>query len=100
MVSSQEQVLQEKYIKNLPSKLKNLQAEFQEEQWKSLCASLHKLTGSAGMYGFDDISNKARSIYLSLENDLNNESVINPLMFEAGLNELFETMMKESLMKD
>jgi len=100
MVSTQESTLQDKYIKSLPNKLKNLQGEFQGEDWESLCSSLHKLTGSAGMYGFDDMSNKARALYLSLENDLNDKNIINSSMFVEGLNELFEIMIQESLIED
>ncbi len=101
MISSSEKKLQEKYLSSLPGKVENLQDRFQQKDITGLCSALHKLTGSAGMYGFNELSERARELNLALtasegeEADI--ESVIDSIKFTDELNALLDAMRKTSL---
>ena len=56
MTSEAEIELQQKYVQKLPEKLLEIEFFFQEQDRASLQSAVHKLSGSAGMYGFDSIS--------------------------------------------
>ena len=62
MTLNTEEKLKEKYLQNLPEKLLNLNGLIAEDDRVAVQSILHKLAGSAGMYGFPLISEIAAEI--------------------------------------
>ena len=77
--------LEQAYILSMVDKQANLQQHYDRlkagsSDIEDLNADLHKLSGSAGMYGFEEISQSAQKLMHSLKNDVqgdisNNEEV-------------------------
>ena len=62
MTSAAEIQLKQKYIQKLPIKRAEIESHFESENFNSFQESIHKLAGSAGMYGFADLSTLAAEI--------------------------------------
>ena len=56
MTSDAEKRLQQKYLQKLPEKLSEIQGFYQQQDRTSFQSAVHKLAGSAGMYGFEELS--------------------------------------------
>ncbi len=62
MTSAAENELKQKYIQKLPVKMAEIESHFQSANIVSFQAGIHKLAGSAGMYGFAELSSIAAEI--------------------------------------
>lgn len=68
--------LVQSYLKTLPQKLEQIKLFFQTKNLKDLKEQIHKLTGSSGLYGLEELS----CVSENLEN----------ILVSSGLNEKFE----------
>lgn len=75
MRSEAEAVLREKYIKSLDTKIKDLELSLLNGNVECLLSLTHRIKGSAGMYGFQEISDYADRLQevLSHSVDFNEE---------------------------
>ena len=62
MTSAAENELKQKYIQKLPVKMAEIKSHFESENFKNFQTVIHKLAGSAGMYGFAELSSIAAEI--------------------------------------
>ena len=62
MTSEKEMALRKSYINSLKDKQKALKACIDQSDVMSMLSLLHKLSGSAGMYGLEDISRQAKEL--------------------------------------
>ena len=62
MTSAAEIQLKQKYIQKLPIKMAEIESHFESENFKNFQTGIHKLAGSAGMYGFAELSSIAAEI--------------------------------------
>jgi CheY-like chemotaxis protein len=61
--------LAEEYKGRLPQKATELEFALNEQDWKSLKGLAHKLKGSAGSYGFPEVSELAGSVEFALDEE-------------------------------
>lgn len=70
----------QRYHESLKDKLEYLQVFSDDcsqlsERKEELLQTLHKVTGSGGMYGYDDLSDKARALHENIKSSaINDES--------------------------
>jgi signal transduction histidine kinase/response regulator of citrate/malate metabolism len=57
------------YASRLPQKLANLSTAFEKQNWDELRQLIHKLKGSAGSYGFSDISEICENIEFQINEE-------------------------------
>jgi len=62
MTSEAEKILLNKYLNRLPDKLVEINSYIVNQEKLNLQSAIHKLAGSAGMYGFKSISETAAEI--------------------------------------
>jgi len=62
MTLSAEEQLRRKYIRSLPEKMRTLQEQISQQDVLNVQSLLHKLAGSAGMYGFSSVSSLAAAM--------------------------------------
>jgi HPt (histidine-containing phosphotransfer) domain-containing protein len=62
MTSEQEKELKRNYRKSLPDKQLALKHCIDKSDAMTMLSLLHKLAGSAGMYGFQEISDQAKEL--------------------------------------
>ena len=62
MTDAAEKALKQKYIQKLPTKMTEIDAHFEAENFANVQTGIHKLAGSAGMYGFAELSSLAADI--------------------------------------
>ncbi len=62
MSKDAEQILIDKYLKKLPEKIVNLQNAVNTKDALNTQSQLHKLAGSAGMYGLVSVSSLAAQL--------------------------------------
>lgn len=74
MVSSEEQLLLNAYKESLSLKICKLREKYSENDSEGLIQLIHKLKGSAGMYGFADISRHADALQEVLSSSKSLES--------------------------
>lgn len=70
-ITEKQQQLRRNYIASLDEKILHLQQCYElsgDHVDEVLYSALHKLSGSAGMYGFEDISKQAHSLLRKIDN--------------------------------
>lgn len=50
------------FVDEMPERIKKIVSEFQDREWEKLSQSAHQLKGSAGSYGFQEISPAAGTV--------------------------------------
>jgi HPt (histidine-containing phosphotransfer) domain-containing protein len=50
------------YLKTLPEKMFQIKECYQKKDWQNLKTHVHKLCGSAGLYGFEDLCEYAERL--------------------------------------
>ena len=90
MTSDAEIQLKQKYIQKLPIKMAEIESNFTSENFKSFQDGIHKLAGSAGMYGFADLSSLAAEI----ENLIVSDPTVDMKMLKARLQQLYTKVNK------
>lgn len=88
MTSTAEQQLRIKYVANLPSKVEAIGGLLSAHETSMLQVSLHKLAGSAGMYGFSSVS----IVAAELEELIVSGESLKSKMFEAKIQQLYVTV--------
>jgi len=58
--------LKNKYLSSFPAKLEGIKNAYEQQDIKQVHDLIHKLAGSSGGYGFDEISLHCKSILLQL----------------------------------
>ena len=91
MVSEAEKILLNKYLDKLPEKLAEINSYLVKQEKLNLQSAIHKLAGSAGMYGFKSISDTAAEIEdLIVANEpLNSEKF--QILFDLLSNKISDT---------
>lgn len=77
--------LKQKYIQNLPAKMAEIELYFDDKNIDKLQVAIHKLAGSAGMYGFSELSLMAADI----EDFIVSKETVDRLMLETQLQRLY-----------
>ncbi len=77
--------LRKKYLSSFPAKLEGVEDAWEKHDMKLLHDLVHKLAGSSGGYGFDEISRQCKNILSQLHESKNTttndiERAINQLM--------------------
>ncbi len=77
--------LRNKYLSSFPVKLEGIKNAYKQQDMKQVHDLIHKLAGSSGGYGFDEISLHCKSLLLQLhesknENNKTIEKAINDLL--------------------
>ena len=85
--------IKNRYIGTFADKKTDLKSAWKEKDFERLYESLHKLCGSSGGYGFDDVSKSCRTILNTLNDDVEN----NLEKIEIHLNMIFDVLQKETL---
>lgn len=88
MISEAELLLRAKYIDNLNDKIKNLELNLTNFDSEGILFLTHKIKGSAGMYGFQSISDNADK----LQNILNNSKDLKCSKFKDAFSQLILSM--------
>ena len=95
MVSSQEQVLRQSYRRSLGNKANALRDSLAIKDLTQLTALLHKLTGSAGMYGFVDLSQQARQLLNQIDETNSVDQIFESDEFIGKMTQLLDKMVVE-----
>ncbi len=77
------------YKQSLPTKAEKLQALCSQDQTDELLSFLHQLAGSAGMYGYDEITQLSASLRANLETYPINQ-------FKGELDKLHQLLIENS----
>jgi len=85
MTSATELELKQKYIQKLPIRMAEIESYFASEDFMSFQAGIHKLAGSAGMYGYAELS----SIAAEIENLIVSESTVDMEKLKNRLQQLY-----------
>ncbi|MGF1546787.1 MAG: Hpt domain-containing protein [Thiotrichales bacterium] len=88
--SSATQALLHRYIDSLGEKADSIEASRttlldhpdDRAQWQSLKLSIHRLSGSAGAYGFDAIGELAKQADILIRALLERDAIVDPAEFE------------------
>jgi len=78
-------VLRKKYLSSFPKKLERIADAWKKQETETLHDLIHKLAGSSGGYGFDEISRQCKNILLQLHKSKNSSN--------KDLDEAIETLL-------
>jgi HPt (histidine-containing phosphotransfer) domain-containing protein len=67
------------FVESMPERIDSLQQEFENENWDLLRRSAHQLKGSAGGYGFDQITPLATQLEMAVSQGRSNDEILTSL---------------------
>ena len=70
------------FVKEMPDRIGTFKAQARSQDWSQLARNAHQLKGSAGSYGFDEITSCAARLEATVRDDGQEETII------LALNEL------------
>ncbi len=84
--------LRKKYLSSFPVKLEGIKNAYEKKDIELVHDLVHKLAGSSGGYGFDEISHHCRILLLQLHESKNEDNKT----IEKAINELFSLLSSAS----
>ena len=82
------------FVDEMPTRIDRLIRDFNSKNWDELKNTAHKLRGTAGCYGFGEVTSIAGKLEHSLKTEMSEEDI------QQSLNELIEICQRMAIHKD